>query len=150
MKELKQRLDAIKTEITEEQRSLFSLSSIDNFISYYSCLNHYQSEVYNLLQSYLNVVEEHKDEIDKATSKEIGIKYVMKIGYYYSAFVGFKMKMKLDFAVFWGVMADLLLLLSGLLSKVFFIPIVTLFLLLYWTYIKLFFERKKKVFAVGY
>jgi len=88
--------------------------------------------------------------IDKEGSRQIGIDYIMKIGYYYNAQAGFKMRMKLDFAIFWGLLADFLLLILGLLKIVYYVPIVTLLLLFDWIISKLFYERKNKIYDIGY
>ena len=110
----------------------------------------YKEDVQKLLLEYFNLLEEIEYHIDKETSTQIGIDYIMKMGYYYSGQLGFKLKMNLDFAIFWGIMIDLLLLLSGLLKKMYYVPITTLILLLYWAYLKIFYENKNKVYAIRY
>lgn len=150
MEELQEKLVEIQDQITAEQQKLFSLKSIDNFLKYYSLIKYYQSDVYNLLIDYFKEMKDFEYEIDKETSTQLGINYVMKIGYYYSGQAGFKMKMNLDFAIFWGALIDLLLLSSGLLSKVFYLPISTLVLIMYWSYLRIFYESRNKVFAVRY
>lgn len=150
MEDLKQQLEEIKRQISLEQQCLFSLKSIDNFIKYNYLIKFYQNEVHDLLTGYFTEMKAFQYDIDKETSTELGTRYVMKLGYYYSAQAGFKMQMKLSFAIFWGILVDILLLISGVLSKVHYIPISTLLLFIYCIYLKIFYEQKNKVYAVRY
>ena len=100
--ELQAKLKQIKTKLSLEKQCLFSLGSIQNYLNYFDYIKHYRDDVLKLLMEYFQVMESVDYDIDKEGSKQIGIDYIMKIGYYYNAEAGFKMRMKLDFAIFWG------------------------------------------------
>jgi hypothetical protein len=74
----------------------------------------------------------------------------LKIGRYYTVDAGFKVRMTLQSTIVIGILIDFLLLLSGLLKIVYYLPIVTLIMLAHWGYIKWFYERRNKVFGLGY
>jgi hypothetical protein len=74
----------------------------------------------------------------------------MKIGTYYSSDLGFKVQMKLRFALMVGIHIDIGLLIIGVLKKAYYIPITTLILLCYWWYLKVFYENKNKVHNIRY
>jgi hypothetical protein len=150
MFELQEKLDELKVSLEKEQQILFSLKSIQNFLTYFKKLNFYKDEVEKLLINYFRLMEENNCHIDKEKSTQLGIDYVMKIGYYYSGQLGFKMKMNFSFAIFWGLMLDSLFLVTGFLRKLYYLTIATILMILYWTYLKLFYERNNKVFALRY
>ncbi len=150
MIKLQEKLDELKVSLEKEQQSLFSLNSIQKFLTYFKKLNFYKDEVEKLLINYFRLMEENNYHIDREKSTQLGIDYVMKIGYYYSGQLGFKMKMNFSFAIFWGLIIDSLFLVTGFLQKVYYLPIATILMILYWTYLKLFYERNNKVFAVRY
>lgn len=119
-------------------------------MNFYGRIKYYGDDVLKLLTEYFQIMKATDYSINKEGSNQIGIDYIMKIGYYYSGQAGFKMKMKLDFAIFRGILADLLLLISGLLKQVYYIPIVTLLLLIYWSILKLYYEKRGRIFNTGY
>ncbi|MEO8853916.1 MAG: hypothetical protein ABI359_09060 [Ginsengibacter sp.] len=150
LQELQNKLEEIKRNLNQEQQEFFSLKSLQNFLNQYPKLTYYKESVQKLFIEYFPTMEYYNYKIDKETSTKIGIEYIMKIGYYYTGQLDFKLKMKLDFAIFWGVAVDLLLLILGVLHKVYYIPVATGIMLIYWGYLKIFFEKKNKIYAIGY
>ena len=150
IEELQLKLDKIRSNLALDQQRLFSLGSVQNYLNYYKSINHYQEEVLKLLSEYFQVMEYAEYSINKEESKQIGIDYIMKIGYFYNAEAGFKLRMELVFVFFWGPLADLLLLVLELLKRIHYIPVVTLLLFIQWTIVKLFYERKNKIYDIGY
>lgn len=150
MQELQEKLNELKNSLDKEQQILFSLNSIQNFLLYYNKLTFYKDEVQKLLIEYFLIMKENDYNIDLDTSTNIGTDYVVKIGYYFSGQLGFKMKMNISFAIFWGLMVDILLLITGFLEKLDYVPISTIIMISYWAYLKFFYERRNKVFALRY
>ncbi len=150
MIQFQEKVNELRINLNEEQQKMLSLNSIHNFLIFYDKLTEYKTEVEQLLFGYFQKIEEENYIVDKKTSTEIAFDYVMKIGSYYTLNLGFKVQMKLSFALFWGIHADAVLLIIGLLSKVYYIPIVTLLLLSRWWYLKVFYEKKNRVHNVRY
>ena len=150
MNDLEKRLRELEKTLDAEQKMLFSLKSVHNFLLYYKQLVHYKPQVQELLITYFNVMQRENYCIDKDKSTELAFKYIYNIGRYYAADLGFKTETDLGFAIFWGVLTDFLLLLAGLLSKIHYIPIMTLILICYWGYVREFYEKKNKIFGIRY
>lgn len=126
---------ALDTRLTSSQKKYIHYTSILNF------LNHFQNipdkttkaKVVTLLNAYYVEIEKADFDIDRNAGFLLGKQYLVELGRLYSRHVGFKQELDIRSALLWGIMADSLLLLSGVLKKVFFIPISTIILLLwYW------------------
>lgn len=150
MIELQQKIDVIKKNLNKEQQQMLSLNSIQNFILSYDKLQHHKLEVQKMLNGYFEEIEKGNYIIDKNTSTRIAFDYIMKIGMYYSSELGFKIKMKLRFALMWGIHLDVFFLIIGFLKKVYYVPIATLIFLSTWWYLKIVYERKKMVYNIRY
>lgn len=150
MMELQKRVDELRQSLNKEQQKMLSLNSIQNFLWSYDKLKQFKPEVQKLLIEYFNVIKEENYIIDKKTSTRIAFDYILKIGIYYSRELGFKIEKGLKFTLMVGFHADALLLIIGLLKRVYYIPITTLIMLCYWWYLNVFYERKNKVYNVRY
>jgi len=150
LQKLQKKLDEIKSELNKEEQKLFSLNSIQNFLTYYNNLTSYQDKVLKLLLDYFAIVEANKGNINKEVSTRIGTDFIPRIGTYYATQLGFKLRMRLDITLFWGILFDLLLLVLGFLKKIHYLPIITVFLLCYFVFVKIFYEDRNKVFDIGY
>lgn len=150
IQELQNKLDNIKKVLDEEQRIFFSLNSIQNFLNSYNKLSHFEDKVYTLLVDYFSAMKDYDYSIDRETSTKIGKEYVIRIGTFYAAQLGFKLRLRFDIAIFYGILIDLLLLVFGVLQKVYYLPIATCTILIYWMYLRVFYEKRNKVFAIRY
>ena len=148
---IKIKLEELKETLTEEQQRFLHFKSIDNFLFHFDNLS-YQSQiaVKRLLQQYFDILDGEDYSIDKETSTQLGKEYIWQMGHYYVFHMNFKIRMRLFFAIFVGLHLDILLLILGGLKQVYYIPIVTCMFLTYWIYLKIFFENKKKVYAIRY
>ena len=150
MEELQEILNHLKTTLDKKQQDLFSLRSIQNFLLYYNQLTLFKPQVKTLLIEYFARMKQENYSIDWETCKIIGVKYIMGIGKYYGVELGFKIQTSLTGVFLWGLLADILLLMLGILHKVYYIPITTSILLINWGYRKMFYATKNKVFAIKY
>lgn len=116
---------------------------------YYDQLSESKPEVKKLLEEYFQFMESVNYFIDKQSGKMLGLKYIFSIGRFYRR-IGFKIQMFFVEVFYWGFFADLLLLFLGILKKLDYIPIITIALLAYWGYLKIFYENKNKVYGIGY
>ncbi len=143
-------VDTLRKTLTTEQQEILSLNSIQNFIWSFDKLKNYKLEVQKLLNEYFEEIGNKNYLVDKNTSTRLSFDYIMKIDSYYSADLGFKIKMKLRFALMWGIHLDLFLLIIGILKKVYYMPIVTLLMLSTFLYLKEVYERKNMVYNMRY
>jgi hypothetical protein len=150
MQDFQIKLNELKLNLKDKQKSFLSLKSIENFLIYYDRLRRFKTEVYNLLAEYFSLIQKENYIIDKKKAREIGSSYIMQIGIYYRIEANFKFYRPLTSGFFWGIQVDIILLLFGILKKIFYVPIATLLLILNWAYVKIFFEAKGKVFGIMY
>jgi hypothetical protein len=150
IEEFKEKLNERRGTLNKEQQKMLSLNSIENFLMSYGELKQYKQEVLKLLVSYFEEIESHDYIIDKTISNKIAFDYVMKIGTYYSNELGFKVQMKLQFVLMVGLHVDAALLITGVLRKVYYVPVTTLILLGRWLYLKTNYEQKHKVHNIRF
>ena len=149
---LKIKFEELKGTLTEEQQTLLHFKSIDNFLFHFDTLNTYQSQiaVKRLLEQYFEVLDSEGYDVDKKTSTILGKEFIIQLGRYYGFFSDFKLRFSLSFALFVGIHLDLLLLILGILKKVYYLPLVTLIFLAYWFYVRELYEKRKKVYDIRY
>lgn len=151
MIELQKRMNVLDSRLDYNQKRFFNLKSVRNFLIYYDKLEQSnKSIVEKLLKEYFEIMEDEDYSIDKKTSTRITFDYILKIGKYYTVDVGFKVRMTLRSTIIIGMLIDFLLFFSGILKKVYYIPIFTLIMLCNWAYLKIFYENKNKVFGLRY
>ena len=149
--ELQKRMNVLDSRLDYNQKRFFNLKSVRNFLIYYDKLEQSNKPIVEkLLKEYFEIMEDEDCSIDKKTSTRIAFDYIFKIGKYYTVDVGFKVRMTLRSTIVIGMLMDFLLFFSGILKKVYYIPIFTLIMLCNWGYLKIFYENKNKVFGLRY
>src|SRR5580658_3153977 len=100
MRELTEKLNKLRAKLDAGQQSYFHLNSVENFLLYYDELNPSDKiEVEKALTEYFAKMEKAHYEIDKRTSTNWGLKYIIKTGKYYKKGAGFKLRVTLLFAI---------------------------------------------------
>lgn len=154
MKELQEKLQALKDKLNKKEQGYLCLRSIENFLLYFDQLQGHRSKVENLLNGYFEEVEQiiKQDDyfIDFSVCKILTRTYIIPIGRYYGIEQGFKLRLSLSGVLFWGFQIDILLLIFKLLKKVNYIPVVTLLFLTWWVYQQIFYASKHKTYGVKY
>lgn len=151
MKELQERLTQIKSSLTPTQQKYINLRSLENFFQYFAELKEeHKPIVEKIMTGYFSIIEKENFIIDKNLSTSITFSHLINMGRFYSADLGFKTKSEFNDALFWGIPIDILLIVLGLLKKIYYIPIATLVVFLNSLYVKFFFENKNKVYGLRY
>lgn len=152
MQELyKNKLEILRATLTDKQLRNIHYESLYNFLQYFSSLRSetIQNQVSNLLSNYFREIEVKNYKLIQSESNAIFQNYIVKIGTFYNAQLNFKVYMEPKWALFIGLNIDLVLLILGLLRKVYYIPIVTLILTGYFGYLYLFFKKRHKIYGSG-
>lgn len=147
---LQDELNEIKNGLSVDQQHYLSLRSIQNFLNAYDKITRHRSEVYRLLVEYFKIIEANGYLIDKDTSTNIGKEYIVRIGFYYGFQAGFKIRFTLQLATMYSIFVDVILFVLLGFKKTQYLLIVPLIIFLYLLYVKLFYERKNKVYGVRY
>lgn len=144
-------LRELRSKIDHNQQRLFSLNSINNFLLSYNKLStSHKMEVERLLFEYFQIMKDYDYSIDINISTNISFSHILKIGRYYRRDLNFKLQMTLQFALIIGVFLDFLLLIIFYRNNIYLAFLGTLMMFTYWAYLKIFYERKYKVYAMRY
>jgi hypothetical protein len=139
--EIKRTLESWDGVLSQKQKKYIHYRSMRNFAFHYDELpgERNKEKVAALLAAYIDEVE-----YDLARS------YLSKISDYYYDFLRFKPLLKMKFVIFFGGISDVILYFIGFLSKIWYIPIITLVLLAYYLFIVIFKEPEKRVYGLFY
>ena len=150
IQEIEKKIKNWKMNLSSDEKKYMHFHSMENFLFHYSEIdNHAKIKVSHLFENYIYEVEKAGFYFDKYKSLEIAKKYMNPIADLYSG-VGYKLNVKLSFVVFWGILIDILLLISGVLSIIKYIPVTTLLLLIYFLYLHFFKKPKKLLYGLYY
>lgn len=150
MEKFEEKLQELRLKLSDGQQRLLSLNSIENYLIYFNDINRFKLEVQALLDDYFSSIEKIGYSADKNIGRTLGSDYIMKIGVYYRVELGFKFYRPISAALFWGIQIDIILSILGYLKKIYFFPIGTCLLILNWMFVKIFYEKKHKVFGIMY
>ena len=135
---LKEKQASIKAKLLPSQLSYLHSKSIDNFLASFEYLRPggIKNQVLEYLVEYYREIELKEYDLSLDESDEIYDKYVMRIGIYYNAELNFRGYMKPKWALFIGVNIDLVLLVLGLLRKIYYLPVTTIMIVGWFLYLK--------------
>lgn len=145
-------IESLRDRFTPNEIKLLHLDSYRNFLLYIDKFDSTNSKVIvtNLIDEYFTEIKSLNYSIDKNKSNELGFKYLREIGLYFRRELGFKYYTPLSSVMIIGGVIDLILLLFGLLERIYFVPIISTILLFEHFYIKIRYERKNKVYGLHY
>jgi len=142
----------LKSTLPESQLIFLHYRSIDNFLYHF---NEIKSElvkrkILEYLEKYFVEIKEKDYFFDNTESNYISQKYIKNIGTYYNYDLNFKVYIPIKRAIFIGLNIDIILFLTGLLKKVYYLPICTIFFTIYFLYLLLFYGKQKKLYGFKY
>ena len=142
----------LMNELSKEQLSKIHYGSVSNFLQYFNQLkgDSLKQEILILLENYFEKIKELNYELNKDESQMLYDNYLMKVGTYYNSELRFQVYMQPKWALFIGLNVDVVLLIFGLLKKVYYIPIVTILFCGYFIYLKMKYGRQNKLYGYGY
>lgn len=148
MKELQEKLREQKNILNSQQRQYINFQSLENFFLYFDELKEeHKPIVEGIMRDYFNIIERDNFLIDKDISTEISFSHILAMGRYYKFDVGFKLWTDFKYTIFWSIAIDFLLLISGLLKRIYYIPIITLITVANGLYIKIFYVNRNKAYG---
>lgn len=134
--------------IADDVRKNISFNAIFNFVIHFDGIksNYEKRNVLNILDLYFNFIESNFISSDFYSRSYVIKNFIKPLAFYYKKDLNFKFYMPLGRTIFLGVNLDLVLLIFGFLKQIHYVPICTLVLFIYFLYIKVFFQLKKKVY----
>jgi hypothetical protein len=126
--------------------------SIYNFLIHYKYLqgDNIKLIVGETIKSYFEEIKKCNYSITIEKSREIYAKYIIKMGQYYNSQLGFKPFVRFVVALYIGFIFDIFLLLLGVLSKVYYIPVATIFFASYNRLLHYYLSKKNKLYGPRY
>jgi hypothetical protein len=139
-------------DLSAKKKRYIHFYSVRNFIVHFDNLpkESLKNKVLDLISNYIEEVEQNFFDYHGESSYMLYMAYVDKLSPIYSTYLDFKSFMTLRTALMVGVPIDLVLYFILRNSVLFYLPIVTFCLLLYYLYNKVFLEKKKKNFGLFY
>jgi hypothetical protein len=141
-----------QSHLVTEQRRYIHFRSMNNFVFHFHQLPNdvLKDKVLTILNGYVTEVESNNFEFSSRESYTLTTKYMNKLSEIYSEYLKFRSLLGLRFVILISLLGDAFLYL--LLKKyiTFYFPLVSLSLVTYYLYTKLFFEKKKLVYGIFY
>lgn len=151
MKELQERLLKQRNILNTQQRQYINFQSLENFFLFFDELKEENKpKVEQIMKDYFRIIEMDNFKIGKETSTEISFSHILAMGSFYKFDVGFKLWTGFQYTIFWSIGIDFLLLITGILKRIYYIPIITFITIANGLYIKFFYENKHKVYGGRY
>lgn len=134
--------------LTSKKQNLIRFKSIKNFLLYFDQLENAteKRKIISLIEQYFLQIEENTFSYQISEKRQILKEFINPIAFYCIREFHFKFYINLKSSIFIGLNIDLVLWLLGVLKNVSYIPFCTIISFLYWAYVKIFFERKNKVY----
>jgi len=126
--------------------------SVRNFVRHFEEIENLQARrvITDVLSEYIEVVKQNDYIFDPRPSNWLAKNYVVEIGNYYRRYANFSLIMSTYIIVLCGLFCDLLLLIFGILSKFHYLPVVTIVLILYHIYLRLYKGSNGRLYGISY
>jgi hypothetical protein len=150
--EIKQKILSWDARLSPRMKKYLHYRSFRNFINSFDSFDNsnVKDKVQVLLSGYVEDVEANDFFFERNESWELAIKYLSTLSGYYRENLKFMSMLSLSTSLLYGIMIDSLLLISGLLKKIHYLPIVTSLFALYFCYVYFFKARKGLVYGIFY
>jgi hypothetical protein len=150
--EIRNTIVAWQQMLPSKTRKYIHYRSMRNFVWHF---NEIRSErdrdkVLNLLAEYVQSVQDNDYIFDRHSSPELATRYLYPLVDYYRVNSRFMEIMKLQFVLIIGVLVDSILYFTNILSALHYIPVTTVFLLLYYAYLLIFKIPEGRVYGLFY
>jgi hypothetical protein len=151
--EIRNKMNEWEKDLIKREKKYIHFHSFSNFLYYYDQLpnDRIKQQVLNIFVDYLDIIESRGFNLTKMESKELADTLLTQTSHYYKD-LGFKLDIKLSFVFFFGIIGDFLLYLLKLLPIIcgVHIPILTLMMLSYYFYLRIFKRRYRLIYGIFY
>jgi hypothetical protein len=138
--------------LTKKEKRYIHFNSMKNFAYHYDSLpnERIKSIVIEVINHYSNEVQNNNFQYTSAESYSLATNYMDKISFYYKDYLKFKTILPINLVIGIGSLGDILLLVSGFLKQVYYLPIITLILFSHYLVIKIFIAKSRRVYGIFY
>lgn len=145
---LREREKVINNSLSEKEKKLIFFKSVQNFLFYLSDIKDEteRNEISQKIDFYFSQIEQKEFSFHISEKKEISKTIIRPLAFYFIRRFHFKYHGAIKVYLFIGIHIDLILLLTGVLKHIYYIPIACLILSSYWLYVEIFYAKKSKVY----
>ena len=150
--EVKEVILSFDTLLSERMKKYIHYRSMRNFCLHFDEIesNVTQEKIRMLLSEYIEEVKANDYDYDGEASLQLARKYLFKISDYYREYSSFVVLMRVKVIILFGLFGDTLLYFTNIPSRILYIPVVTICLLLYFLFIYIFKASKGRVYGIFY
>jgi hypothetical protein len=152
IEQIKETILSWETMLSKRMKKYIHYRSMRNFILHFDDIKNskVQEKILALLSEYIEEVKTNHYDFEAESSYHLARKYLSDLSDYFREYSNFMQVIKVQNVFLYGILGDGLLYLVGFLSKIWYIPIVTVFLLLYYLFISIFKEPQRRVYGLFY
>jgi hypothetical protein len=138
--------------LTERKKKYIHYGSIRNFVLHIDEIRDEKTRqiIIDTLTDYVAEVKSNDYDFNGSSSTVLARKYLFPICHYYREDSKFMRFIKIDNVLLYGMLSDSLLYLTGILPKIYYIPIITITLLLYYFFVGLVKVPENRVYGMFY
>jgi hypothetical protein len=150
--QIRNRIDSWDEILTKKQKKYIHFRSMRNFAFYYDAIPNERTrgKILIVLSEYVQEVEDSGFDFNADNSYVLASKYLGKVSDYYKGHLGFFAHIGIGSVIIWGGIADSLLYIVGINSKLGYLPVSTILLTFYYLFVAIFKAPKKKVWGIFY
>jgi hypothetical protein len=141
-----------ETMISETMRRRIHYYSMRNFVLHFDeiQIDKVKEKICRLLTEYIEEVKANDFDFEVRASYFMSREYLPKLAEYYKEYARFMRIINIKEVLTYGLFVDSLLYISGLLTRIWDLPIMTIGVFLYYLFVKVFKEPKGRVYAIFY
>ena len=150
--EIKKFIMSLDTLLSEKMKNNIHYRSMRNFVYHFDEIpdNLAKEKIRKLFSEYIEEIREKDYFFEGKESTKLARKYLFVISSFYREYSNFAVIRKLEIVLCYGILVDSLLFLTKISSRIKYIPIATIFLLIYYFIIKIFKAPKGRVYGIFY
>jgi hypothetical protein len=152
IEKINETLDAWNASLSKQQKKHIHYNTMRNFA--FHCTEIASLEIYDkfilLFTQYINEVKNNDFSYNAVNSKTLAGKYFYPLRGYYLRYLQFRPLITIGDVFLWGIICDVSMWFADYNSDFYFGPYITLALLIYYFYLRLFKIPKRRVYGLFY
>jgi hypothetical protein len=152
VEQIKETIISWESMLSKRMKKYIHYRSMRNFILHFNDVTNSkaQEKILTLLSEYVEEVKANDYDFEAESSYHLARKYLGNLSDYFREYSNFMRVLRIQNVFLWGILGDSLLYLAGFLSKIWYMPVVTIFLFSYYLFISIFKAPQRRVYGIFY
>jgi len=152
VEKVKEIFEGWEADLLSHQKKYIHFMSMRNFVFHYDSLPNsmLKEKINGLLSNYIEEVQENYFDYRGEKSYRLFQKYIEKLSGIYRSYLGFKHFITFKITLLLAILGDGISYFFLKNIAGYWFPVISLLLLSYYVYIKIFYERKGRIFGLFY